>query len=127
MNITKIALIAGSFYGTTAVVLGAMGAHALKKVLVPEKLDAFITGTKYQIYHALFLLILGLLPSAHQLKFYNITVWTAIVGTLFFSGSIYLLTFYKIKSIVLITPLGGIMLIISWFFVFLSAIYVKTS
>lgn len=125
MSITKIALIAGSFLGITAVILGAMGAHALKKILTPDNLESFITGTKYQMYHALFLLVLGLLPTAQQLKFYPISVGTAIVGTFLFSGSIYILTFYKIKAIALLTPLGGLLLIISWFFVFLSAIYAK--
>lgn len=123
MNIAKIALIAGSFYGMSAVILGAMGAHALKKVLTPDKLDSFITGTKYQMYHALFLLLLGLIPQAHALRFYSISVWMAIFGVLFFSGSIYILTFNPIRAIALVTPAGGLLLILSWFFVFLSAIY----
>ncbi len=111
-------IVAGAFFGMTAIILGAFGAHALKKVLDASQLAAYETGVKYQIYHALFLIVAGNLDKlsngARKWIFY-----LTIIGILLFSGSIYLLstrsvTAIDITSIGFITPIGGVMLIIAW-------------
>ena len=111
-------LVIGAVYGLVSVILGAFGAHALKKVLSVDKLASFETGVKYQMYSALFLLIVG-----YILKFESPSEkWISILmiaGTFIFSVSIYLLAFSEVATIpskILgpITPLGGLLMIISW-------------
>ena len=111
-------LIFGAVYGLVSVILGAFGAHALKKVLSVDKLASFETGLKYQMYSALFLLIVG-----YILKFESPSEkWISILmiaGTFLFSVSIYLLAFSEVvaipaKAIGPITPLGGLLMIVSW-------------
>lgn len=126
----KKILIAGAILGVTAIILGAFGAHALKKVLNPEQLVSFETGVRYQMYHALFLLFLGNL-SILAIKEKTIVFYLAIIGVLLFSGSIYLLstsaiTGLKSKILGPITPIGGLFLIVSWGY-FLYALIVKNT
>ena len=111
-------LIMGAVYGLLSVILGAFGAHALKKVLSVEKLQSFETGVKYQMYSALFLLIVG-----YILKFESPSEkWISILmiaGTFLFSMSIYFLSFSEVwntnlKFLGPITPIGGLLMIISW-------------
>ena len=111
-------LIIGAVYGLVSVILGAFGAHALKKVISVDKLASFETGVKYQMYSALFLLIVG-----YILKFESpAEKWISILmiaGTFIFSVSIYLLAFSEVaaipsKFIGPITPLGGLLMIVSW-------------
>ena len=111
-------LIIGAVYGMLSVILGAFGAHALKKVLSVEKLQSFETGVKYQMYSALFLLIVG-----YILKFESPSEkWISILmiaGTFLFSMSIYFLSFSEVwntnlKFLGPITPIGGLLMIISW-------------
>ena len=113
----KIITIA-AFFGMTAIILGAFGAHALKKVLTIDQLATFETGVKYQMYHGLFLLFIGLntqLGDKVKKTIFNLT----ILGVIFFSGSIYLLATdnlntFNFKLIGFITPIGGLLLIGSW-------------
>lgn len=111
-------LIIGAVYGLTSVILGAFGAHALKKIISAEKLVSFETGVRYQMYAAFFLLIVG-----YILKFETTSEkWISILmiaGTFIFSVTIYLLAFSEVmavpsKIIGPLTPLGGLLMIISW-------------
>ncbi|GEC78572.1 DUF423 domain-containing protein [Flavobacterium aquatile] len=107
-----------AFFGMTAIILGAFGAHALKKVLTLDQLATFETGVKYQMYHALFLLFLGLNNHLTSKTKKTILIFT-ILGIIFFSGSIYLLatnalTAFDFKVIGFITPIGGLLLIVAW-------------
>ncbi|MGL2962362.1 DUF423 domain-containing protein [Flavobacterium sp. RSB2_4_14] len=107
-----------SLMGMVAIILGAFGAHALKKLLSVEELVTFETGVKYQMYHALFLLFLGF-NSILDVKTKNIVFRLVIFGVIFFSGSIYLLatktiTGINFKPIGIITPIGGALLIAAW-------------
>lgn len=107
-----------AFFGMTAIIFGAFGAHALKQVLTIDQLATFETGVKYQMYHALFLLFLGIdYHLSHKTK-KTILILT-IVGVIFFSGSIYLLATdslnsFNFKVIGFITPIGGLLLILAW-------------
>ncbi len=107
----------GAVFGMLAIILGAFGAHALKKVLSLEELSTFETGVKYQMYHALFLLFIGLTGLAEKVK--KTIYYLVVIGVIFFSGSIYLLatnnlTSFDFKVIGFITPIGGLLLISAW-------------
>lgn len=113
-----ITLIFGAAYGMLSVILGAFGAHALKKILSVERLESFETGVRYQMYAAFFLLIIG-----YILKFETTSEkWTSILmiaGTMLFSFSIYFLSLQdylgvNLKFLGPITPLGGLFMILSW-------------
>ena len=108
-----------AFLGLTAIILGAFGAHALKNYLTPEQLISFETGVKYQMYHALFLLFLGLSAVFMTDKTKKLMYWLVVLGVAFFSGSIYLLTTKNVTGIDFkflgpITPIGGTLLITAW-------------
>lgn len=113
MNSLKLAYIAGAFFGLSGVIAGALGAHALEKVLDPSQMDSFETAVRFQMYHALFLIILASVQErirSTALKW--VTVLT-IAGTMLFSGSIYLLVLTPVK-VGIITPIGGVVLIAAW-------------
>jgi len=119
----------GAIFGMIAIILGAFGAHALKKVLSIEELVTFETGVKYQMYHALFLVFIGTLSELSQ-KAKNTIYYLVVFGVLFFSGSIYLLatnslTSFDFKVIGFITPIGGLLLILAWSVLFYYCINKK--
>ena len=108
----------GIFFGLTAVLLGAFGAHGLEKMVDAKAIETFETGVRYQMYHALFLLILGgsniLVNERKKMIYYFI-----VVGIVCFSFSIYLLainelTSFDFKKLALLTPFGGVLLITGW-------------
>jgi len=114
----QTALIFGSIFGFLAIILGAFGAHLLKKKLTSEQLQSFETGVKYQMYHAIVLLILGFQLSP-KIDINNYIINTFIIGTFLFSFSIYGLVILsandkKLKFLGPITPLGGLLLVIGW-------------
>ncbi|WP_312075473.1 DUF423 domain-containing protein [Chryseobacterium sp.] len=113
-----ITLVFGAAYGILSVILGAFGAHALKKILSVERLESFETGVRYQMYAAFFLLITG-----YILKFDTSSQkWISILmiaGTMLFSFSIYFLSLQdylgmNLKFLGPITPLGGLFMILAW-------------
>jgi uncharacterized membrane protein YgdD (TMEM256/DUF423 family) len=110
---SKLAYITGFFLGFTGVILGAMAAHALEKTLSSDMLDAFETAVRFQMYHALLLIILGFVMERHDSKVLNLALYTMLVGILLFSGSIYLLVLTPVK-VGIVTPIGGLILIFSW-------------
>lgn len=98
-----------------AVMLGAFGAHGLKKMLSDEMLATFETGVTYHFYHAIGLLILGL--AAHYLADSTMLKWSGwlmIAGILIFSGSLYILAISGMRWLGAITPIGGLCFIASW-------------
>jgi len=110
--------LTGAILGLTAIILGAFGAHTLKKLLTIDQLTSFETGVKYQMYHALFLLFLGMNNQMND-KIKKTIFYFISFGVLLFSGSIYLLstssvTSFNFKSFGIITPIGGVLLIIGW-------------
>jgi uncharacterized membrane protein YgdD (TMEM256/DUF423 family) len=108
----------GALLGMIAIILGAFGAHALKNILSLEQLSTFETGVRYQMYHALFLLFIGttnIIGQKTKNNVYNLT----LIGTILFSGSIYLLatnnlTPIDFKIFGFVTPIGGVLLISAW-------------
>jgi len=111
-------LIIATIMGLLSVVLGAFGAHGLKEQVAPEMFQSFETGVKYQMYHALVLLFLGI-TTVFSDKAKRTIFWPMLIGVVMFSGSIYLLSTSEItginfKPFALVTPLGGTVLIVSW-------------
>jgi len=110
------------FFALTAVVFGALGAHYLKDLITSVQLTSFETGVKYQFFHALAILSISLNRekfNTHVTK----SLFFLFLGTLFFSFSIYLLALKDLLVISfpllgLITPIGGLLLIIGWFLLF---------
>ena len=126
MNMSKMektGLVAGLFFGVTGIILGAIGSHALKGY-PEEMLKFFQIGNKYQIYHALFLLFLGLLERRYPGRLMNLSIFGIIAGTVLFSGSLYLLTLANIK-ISMVTPIGGMLLISAWILLIIQVLITK--
>ena len=122
----KKVIATAAVLGLTAIILGAFGAHALKKVLTAEELVTFETGVRYQVYHALFLLFVGTTALVTD-KAKKTMFWLTIAGVILFSGSIYLLATDRLMGIELkvlgpITPIGGFLLILAWGVLFLNII-----
>lgn len=114
----NLVIITAAILGSTAIMLGAFGAHAFKKIISEEKLASFEVGVRYQMYIAITLLVLGFNLHfdlySERLAFYSMTA-----GTLLFSVSIYLLSFAQywnknLKFLSPITPLGGLLMIVGW-------------
>lgn len=115
----KRLLVSGAVFGMLGVIIGAFATHGLKPLLTEEAAATFETGVRYQMYHALLLLLIGGFNFV-SVNIRNWCLWLLIVGILFFSGSIYLLatnslTDFNFKTIGFITPIGGSLLIIAWF------------
>ena len=111
-------IIFGGVFGVLAVILGAFGAHALRRSFNDDQLRSYEVGVRYQIYHAIMLIISGIVfPFAEMGQV--LTAWCFIIGTILFSFSIYGLTYSdsrgkKLKILGPITPIGGLFLIIGW-------------
>ena len=114
----SIGLIFGGVFGLLSVVFGAFGAHLLKKKLTKDQLQSFETGVKYQMYHAIVLLVLGFQLNK-ELLIDNCIIYSLITGIILFSFSIYGLVISsannrKLNFLGPITPLGGLFLIMGW-------------
>jgi len=114
----KSIVIIGIVLLVIAIVLGAFGAHALKEHLTLEKLNTFEVGVRYQVYHGLAFLILGM--NADRVQFsLKLPIRLIFAGLLMFSGSIYFLAIQEMLGVSLkflgpITPLGGLLMITGW-------------
>tara|TARA_R110000822_G_scaffold134963_5_gene272632 strand:- start:947 stop:1327 length:381 start_codon:yes stop_codon:yes gene_type:complete len=114
----ETAIIFGGIFGFLAILLGAFGAHLLKKKLNSAQLQSFETGVKYQMYHAIVLLVLGFQLNTDT-SINNYIIYAFIIGVLLFSFSIYGLVLSsannkKLKFLGPITPLGGLFLSFGW-------------
>ncbi|NJN25651.1 MAG: DUF423 domain-containing protein [Cyclobacteriaceae bacterium] len=119
----KLILISGTIFGALGVALGAFGAHALKKTLEASgRLDTFETAVKYQFYHALTLLLLGLLMFHLKHHYFQYAGLSFIFGIVVFSGSLYVLCLSGITKFGMITPIGGLLLIAGWVLLMLGLI-----
>lgn len=112
---SKIFLISGSVLGGLSVAIGAFGAHALKTILeANNRLETFETGVKYQFYHALALILLGLIMQKFDDKAFIWAGYSYLIGILIFSGSLYILSLTGIGKWGAVTPLGGVAFILGW-------------
>jgi len=125
----KKLLIAGAILGISGIILGAFAAHGLEKLVDANAIKSFETGVRYQIYHAFFLLILGG-TSFVSLKRKKNIFYLVIIGLVLFSGSIYglatnQLSGFDFKSIAMITPIGGLSLIVAWMIMLIDILKTK--
>lgn len=115
----KNLFLKGSILIAIGIILGAFGAHGLKKIVDAEKINTFEVGVRYQIYHGLALMLLGIISTKVSFSFKLIQRFM-LIGVLLFSGSIYLLVIQESLGLNIskilgpITPIGGLFLIISW-------------
>jgi len=103
----------GSFLAFLAVLAGAFGAHGLKTRLEPEALDIYQVAVRYQMYHSLALILVGVL-SYHTSSKLTAAAWAFLSGIVIFSGSLYLLALTGLRWLGAVTPLGGVAFLIGW-------------
>lgn len=119
-------LIISSILGLLTVILGAFGTHALEKILTENQLESFETAVRYQMYHVLVIIIVNVYTEfSNRTK--SIISNLFLSGILFFSGSIYAITFgVNSKNIWFITPIGGFILMVGWAFLIFFVITLKS-
>ncbi|UXX79056.1 DUF423 domain-containing protein [Reichenbachiella carrageenanivorans] len=111
----KKALVLGAVFGLLTVMIGAFGAHALKDLLEENgRLEVFETGVRYQFYHAIALLVCGLLDEKLVGSWVAKATYLFSIGVLVFSGSLYILSITNVAIFGAITPIGGLMLMGGW-------------
>ena len=118
MSMEKKIFLVASILGLVSVILGAFAAHGLRDMLTTTSLESFQTGVRYQMYHAFFLFVVGLMPQLTPAQKGRL-FWLTVIGIVLFSGSIYLLatnalTPINVAVLCPITPLRGVFLISAW-------------
>ena len=107
-------IITGAILAGLAVIFGAFGAHGLKSKISPDDLSIFETGVKYQMYHALGLILMGILGFHFPERVIQLPSTLMSLGILIFSGSLYILVVGGVRWMGAITPIGGLCLIAGW-------------
>ena len=117
----KTFLLIGAALGALSVMIGAFGAHALRATLEASgRLDTFETAVKYQFYHTLAILLVGVLLLHVQNRLLEWSGWAFLAGIIIFSGSLYLLCLTGVRWLGAVTPLGGVAMIAGWVLLFVS-------
>lgn len=115
----KLFLQAGAILGAIGVMIGAFGAHALKPMLIESgRLETFETGVRYQFYHAIALVLVGILAKEFHKKTMTYSGYCFLFGVLIFSGSLYLICFTGINVFGAVAPIGGTFLVAGWLLMF---------
>jgi uncharacterized membrane protein YgdD (TMEM256/DUF423 family) len=113
-------LVIAALLSAIAVILGAMGAHRLKEILSADTFEIFETGVRYQLYHCFALFITAIVYEKFRNKRTVFAGYFFITGIVFFSGSLYTITYLHAKhyssipGFWIVTPLGGLFFIIGW-------------
>jgi uncharacterized membrane protein YgdD (TMEM256/DUF423 family) len=110
----KIFIVVGALLAALAVATGAFGAHALAARLTPERLATWETASRYHMYHALALVLLGLAGARWPSPLLNAAGWLFVAGIIIFGGTVYTLALGGPRWLGAITPLGGLSLIVAW-------------
>jgi uncharacterized membrane protein YgdD (TMEM256/DUF423 family) len=124
----KLFLVTGSMLAGLAVALGAFGAHGLKKIVDADTVGIYQTGVQYQMYHALALVMVGILAERMTSSFVHYAGLFFLGGIVFFSGSLYLIASLKAMSkgvptaVGILTPVGGLFFIIGWILLLIALI-----
>ena len=122
MSTGRVLIMAGGILGLLGVVAGAMGVHALRDTLDARALSTFETGVRFQMYHALALLAVGLLAGQWKTGIVKLSGVLFTVGVVLFSGSLYILAITGIGVFGAIAPLGGLSLMAAWTSLIVGAI-----
>ena len=107
-------IIIASLFAAMAILFGAFGSHALKERLSAQSLEVYDIATRYLMFHALGIFLIALLGFQLPKESLEIPVIMMIVGTSIFSGSLYLIAMLDFKKLGMVTPIGGLLLIVSW-------------
>lgn len=113
----KLYIITGSVFAALAILFGAFGSHALKEKLTLEQLEIYDIATRYLMFHALGIFAIGILGYQVPSEVLTWPLLLMIFGILIFSGSLYLISLASYKKLGMVTPIGGLALIISWLMV----------
>jgi len=116
INLTaRLFILLGSANAMLAVVLGAFGAHALKVRLDETLLKAYQTGVEYHFYHALGLILVGVIAMNIPVSIWlKSSGWMMFIGIILFCGSLYILSIFNLRWLGMVTPLGGVLFILAW-------------
>ena len=107
-------IIIASLFAAFAILFGAFGSHALKERLSAQSLEVYDIATRYLMFHALGIFLIALLGFQLPKELLEAPVTIMIVGTSIFSGSLYLIAMLDLKKLGMVTPIGGLLLIVSW-------------
>ena len=110
----KSYIIIASLFAALAILFGAFGSHALKERLSAQSLEVYDIATRYLMFHALGIFLIALLGFQLPKESLEIPIIMMIVGTSIFSGSLYLIAMLDFKKLGMVTPIGGLLLIVSW-------------
>ncbi|MGB5329477.1 MAG: DUF423 domain-containing protein [Gammaproteobacteria bacterium] len=123
-RISRWILVAGAGLAMLAVMTGAFAAHGLKHVLDADYLLVFETAARYQMYHAIALMIVAVISTMPQFspRWVKLAAFAFMLGIILFSGSLYLLALSGIKWLGAITPLGGVAFIFGWLALIVAAL-----
>lgn len=125
-NVARIFMVTAALLGGLSVALGAFGAHVLKGSLSVRYLDVYNTAVEYQMIHALLLFSIALCvdkwPTSATIRWSG---WAIIAGVVLFSGSLYLMVLLSIPMVGMLTPLGGVALIVGWLLLAVAALQYK--
>lgn len=125
--VARLFIVLGSINAALAVIFGAFGAHALKARISPEMLNVYHTGAQYHFYHALGMLLVGVLATQLQNQaVLRLSGFLMLAGIVLFSGSLYLLAITGVTWLGAVTPLGGVAFIAAWIVLALAAFRAKT-
>jgi len=114
MRMERLFMMIGALSAAVSVAAGAFGAHALRARLEPRQLEVFETAARYQMYHALALLVVAWAASRWPGSLVSASGWLFVAGTILFSGSLYAMTFTGVRALGAITPIGGVCFIAGW-------------
>lgn len=118
----RIFLALGGFFGFTGVILGTIGSHVLKHTsLTPDQITTFKLGVQYQMYHSIALVAVALLCYLFTSKLIKIAGGLFTIGIIFFSGTLYAITWGGLPNIWYTAPTGGVAFIVGWFLLFVAA------
>ncbi|KAA1175644.1 DUF423 domain-containing protein [Marinobacter salinexigens] len=116
-------IVAGAVLGLLAVMAGAFGAHGLRQVVDSRGLEVFQTAVTYQMYHAIGLILLGILSAVGlRRRILSMAAGFFLAGIVLFSGSLYLLVLTDIRWVGPVTPLGGLCFMVGWVLVAVAAL-----
>ena len=107
-------IIIASLFAALAILFGAFGSHALKERLSAQSLEVYDIATRYLMFHSLGIFLIALLGFQQPKESLEIPVTMMIVGISIFSGSLYLIAMLDFKKLGMVTPIGGLLLIVSW-------------
>ena len=122
----KTGILLGTFLAFMTVVLGAFGAHALKEQLSAYGQSVYDKAIFYQMFHSLAILFVSILQYSISDLDLSICIWLFFLGIILFSGSLYILALTNIKWLGAITPICGMLFIVSWLIIFYKVLYLNT-